>query len=105
VQDEAPIRLDPQVVAAGDRTYGPVETNVRPFAVCLPTLLIENVCGAVIVPSAVGGNVSAATLDSRMIAGEPVPARLTVAVGGIALLPVTVSVALSTPTTDGVNVT
>jgi hypothetical protein len=57
------------------------------------------------VPTAVGGKLTAATLDSRTIAGEPVPVRLTVPVGGIALLAVTVSVALSTPTTDGVNVT
>jgi hypothetical protein len=58
-----------------------------------------------VVPTTVAGKLSNATLASNWIAGEPVPVKLTVAVGGMALLPVTVSVALSNPTTEGENVT
>jgi hypothetical protein len=68
-------------------------------------LLIVNVSGAVVVPTAAVGKSNSATFDCRMIGGDPVPVRLTVVVTGIALLPVTVSVALSVPTTDGENVT
>jgi hypothetical protein len=82
-----------------------VNASFRLFAVCLPRLLIVTVCGAVVVPTAVGGKDSIPALDCNTIVGTPVPVRLTVAVGGIALLAVTVSVALSTPTTEGENVT
>jgi hypothetical protein len=68
-------------------------------------LLIENVRGTVVVPTAVAGKLSAATLDSRTMGGEPFPVMLTVAVVGTALLAVTVNVALSPPTTEGENVT
>jgi hypothetical protein len=68
-------------------------------------LLIVNCSGAVVVPTAAEGKFNAVTLDCRTIGGEPIPVKLTVAVGGIALLPVTVRVALSVPITEGENVT
>jgi hypothetical protein len=68
-------------------------------------LLIVAVSAALVVPTGVAGNCNSGTLDCKMIAGAPVPLTVTVAVGGIALLAVTVNVALSTPTTDGPNVT
>jgi len=105
VQEVSATRFAAHVVSAGASEYGPVNVNVKLFAVCLPRLLIVNVRGAVVVPTAAEGKSNSATLDCRMIGGDPVPVRLTVVVAGIALLAVTVSVALSAPTTDGENVT
>jgi hypothetical protein len=82
-----------------------VRLNAKLFAACLPRLLIVKVNGELVVPAAVEGKFNAAGLDCRTISGEPVPLKLTVAVDGIALLPVTVRVALSVPTTEGENVT
>jgi hypothetical protein len=62
-------------------------------------------CAEDVVPTAVAGKLSDAGLGCRRSVGEPVPVRLTVAEEGTALAPVAVSVADSTPATDGEKVT
>jgi len=68
-------------------------------------LLSVTVCPTLADPTIVAGKLTCAGLASSRISGVPVPDRLTVATPGSALLPVTVSIALSTPISVGENVT
>ena len=104
VQEEVAGSLAAQVVKAETRLYGPVRARARLFPAWPLRLLTASVRGEAVVPTGVDGKFNDVTLDCKKMGDVPVPVRLTVAVDGVALLAVTVSVAPSTPAAEGEKV-
>ena len=104
VQEALIPRLAVQVVSAGTRAYEPERASARPVAAWRPVFPRVKAWAALVLPTGVAGKESEPGVAPRVMGEEPRPVSATVAEAGMALVEETVRVALSVPTTEGVNV-